>query len=259
MTARVLLQIADGVAAIVLNRPESGNAIDRELARELMLATHACEKDRGVRAVVLRGNGRLFCAGGDLKAIQGEGNAAAAYVRELLAYLHEALSAMARIPVPVIAGIHGAAAGAGFSLACATDLAVATRSARFVMAYATVGLTPDGSSSWYLPRLVGLRRALQLSLLNRELTAEEAFGWGLLNEIVDDDALPEAVTALARRLASGPTAAHGGAKRLLRMSLDNTLETQLMEEMRTICAALDGGEAREGLAAFIAKRPANFR
>ena len=259
MSKRVLLEIAGGVAAVTLNRPQNGNAIDLELARELMLAMHACEKDRDVRVVTLQGSGKMFCTGGDLKAIESHGAGAAAYVRELLTYLHEALSAMARIPVPVVAGLHGAAAGAGFSLACATDLAIATRSSRFVMAYTKVGLTPDGSSTWYLPRLVGLRRAMQLTLLNRELTADEALSWGILSGVVADDALDVGLSELADQLAGGPTASYGATKKLFRESLDQTLETQLMHEMQAICAALDGGESKAGIAAFLAKQTPKFR
>jgi 2-(1,2-epoxy-1,2-dihydrophenyl)acetyl-CoA isomerase len=259
MSAPVLLDIANGIATVTLNRPQNGNAINMELARALMHAMHDCERDKSVRVVTLSGAGKMFCTGGDLKAIESHGPGAAAYVRELLAYLHEALSAIARIPVPVIAGVHGAAAGAGFSLACATDLAIATQSSRFLMAYTKVGLTPDGSSTWYLPRIVGLRRAMQLTLLNRELTADEARDWGILNDVVADDALPAALSSLAKQLADGPTASYGSTKRLFRESIENPLETQLMHEMQAICAALDGGEAKAGMQAFLAKQTPKFR
>ncbi|HEY1706898.1 MAG TPA: enoyl-CoA hydratase-related protein, partial [Rhizomicrobium sp.] len=232
--------------------------IDLELARELKLAMQACEKDRSLRVVTIQGRGKFFCSGGDLAAIIGAGADAPAYVAELLGHLHEALAAIARIPVPVVAGIHGAAAGAGLSLACACDLAIATRSARFVMAYSRVGLTPDGSASFYLPRLVGLRRALQLAFTNRELLAAEALEWGILNAVVDDDRLDGALAALAAQLAKGPTGALGAAKRLMRDSFANTLEDQLTAEMRAICAALDTGDAKEGLSAFLAKRTPDF-
>ena len=258
MNSPVLLDMARGIATVTLNRPLNGNAINLELARALMHAMHDCERDASVRVVTLRGAGKMFCTGGDLKAIESHGSGAAAYVRELLAYLHEALSAIARIPVPVIAGIHGAAAGAGFSLACAADLAIGTQSSRFLMAYTKVGLTPDGSSTWYLPRIVGLRRALQLTLLNRELTADEARDWAILGDVVADTALPAALASLAMQLAEGPTASYGSTKRLFRESFENPLETQLMHEMEAICAALDGGEAKVGMQAFLAKRPPRF-
>ena len=259
MNSPVLLDIARGVATVTLNRPQNGNAINMELARALMNVMHDCERDRSVRVVTLRGAGKMFCTGGDLKAIESHGAGAAAYVRELLAYLHEALSSIARIPAPVVAGIHGAAAGAGFSLTCATDLAIATRSSRFLMAYTKVGLTPDGSSTWNLPRMIGLRRAMQLTLLNRELTADEARDWGILGDVVADNALPESLSLLAKQLSDGPTGSYASAKRLLRDSFENPLETQLVHEMQAICAALDGGEAKAGMQAFLAKQTPRFR
>jgi 2-(1,2-epoxy-1,2-dihydrophenyl)acetyl-CoA isomerase len=257
--APVQLEIGDGLAAITLNRPANGNAIDLGLAKALMEALHACEQDPAVRAVSLRGAGRLFCAGGDLAAIQGQGAAAPAYVRSLLAYLHEAISAIARIPVPVVARVHGAAAGAGLALACSCDLVVAAQSSRFLMAYSKVGLTPDGSSTWFLPRLIGMRRALELALTNRELSAVEALDWGLVNEAVPDAELDGRIARLTADLIAGPSGAFGQAKRLLRTSLNESLETQMVREMQAITAAIATAEAREGLAAFLEKRPPNFR
>jgi 2-(1,2-epoxy-1,2-dihydrophenyl)acetyl-CoA isomerase len=201
----------------------------------------------------------MFCAGGDLAAIQDQGARASAYVRELLEHLHEAILIMARIPVPVVASVQGVAAGAGFALACACDLAISSQSCRFVMAYTRVGLTPDGSSSWYLPRLIGERRALELALLNRELSAEEALRWGLVNDVVADDQLQDHAAGLLERLIAGPVDAFGDAKRLLRTSLQNDLPSQLTQEMETLCGALERSEANIGLSAFRAKAVPNFR
>jgi 2-(1,2-epoxy-1,2-dihydrophenyl)acetyl-CoA isomerase len=255
----VRLAVTGGVATITLDRPHKGNAIDLGLARELMQALHACENDKGVRAIELRGAGRIFCAGGDLAAIYGQGDQAPAYVRSILAYLHEAISAIARIPAPVVARVHGAAAGAGLALACCCDLVVAAGSSRFLMAYSKVGLTPDGSSTWILPRLIGLRRTLELALTNRELSAAEALDWGLINEVVADAELDARLDGLLADLAAGPTAAFGETKRLLRASLSESLETQMVHEMQAITTALAGCEAREGLAAFLEKRAPDFR
>ncbi|HEX7035382.1 MAG TPA: enoyl-CoA hydratase/isomerase family protein [Pseudomonadales bacterium] len=246
----VRLQFEGPIARVTLNRPESGNAIDLELARELMRALHACEHQSNLHAVVISGAGRLFCAGGDLKAIHAQGDAAPLYVQELLTHLHESVSAIARIPAPVIAGINGTAAGAGFALACACDLLIAARSARFLMAYTRVGLTPDGSSTWYLPRLVGLHRALALTLLNDEVSAETLKDWGVVLEVVDDDALEHAALELAGRLASGSVQASAAAKRLIRSSSGRSLESQMTMEAETLCHALLDAEARAGLAAF---------
>jgi len=258
MQKPILLDIADEVATITLNRPANGNAINLELADALQQAMKTCEKERGVRAIVLRGAGKLFCSGGDLSAIASHGADASSYVRELLTRLHGAISAMARIPTPVVAGVNGAAAGAGLALACGCDLAIATESSLFVMAYSRVGLTPDGSSSFYLPRLIGLRRALQMALTNRQLTAREALDWGIVNEVVQDAALDSALTALVGRLVKGSPVALGGAKRLLRAPSANTLDQQLLAEMESICAALKTDDAKEGLSAFLEKRVPNF-
>ncbi|HEX4195871.1 MAG TPA: enoyl-CoA hydratase-related protein [Caulobacteraceae bacterium] len=257
--ACVRLEVANGLASVILDRPRNGNAIDLALARDLMTALHACERDRSVRVVELRGEGRLFCAGGDLAAIRANGEEAPAYVRSLLVHLHEAISAIARIPVPVVARVHGAAAGAGLALAASCDLVVAAQSSRFLMAYSRVGLTPDGSSTWFLPRLIGVRRALELALTNRELSAAEALDWGLVNEVVADERLDERMAGLMGELVAGPSDAVGETKRLLRASLSESLETQMVHEMQAITGALATPEAREGLAAFLEKRPPNFR
>ena len=256
---RVLLDICDGIAHLTLNNPGNGNAIDVPMAVALRETMAACEKEAGVRAVVIAGAGKMFCSGGDLKTIRGAGDDASAYVREILSHLHEALAGIARISAPVIAAVHGSAAGAGFALAMACDFVVAAKSSRFLMAYTAAGLTPDGSSSYFLPRLVGLRRALELTLRNRRLSAEEARDWGLINEVVEDDALAAHVGTLAAELANGPTQAFGDAKRLLRTSLENNLEGQLAREAETLCRALEGDEAATGLAAFAEKRTPKFR
>lgn len=257
--ATVLLRIADGIGHVTLNRPRNANTIDMTLAREFMHAMQRCEDEASLRAIVIRGNGKLFCGGGDLVAIHANGDGAASYVRELLVYLHEAISAIARIPVPVVAAVQGAAAGAGLSLAAACDLVVATHSCRFVMAYPKVGLTPDGSATWFLPRVIGLRRALQLALTNRELTADDAMQWGIVSDVVADDTLEDRVTALATQLANGPKHALGEAKRLLRTSLETDLETQMVRETDAICRALRRPEAMEGFKAFTEKRKPEFR
>jgi 2-(1,2-epoxy-1,2-dihydrophenyl)acetyl-CoA isomerase len=242
------------VAKLVLNRPDSGNAIDLDLARELMHALHVCEHRPELSAIVVTGAGRLFCGGGDLKAIDAQGDDRPRYVRELLTYLHESISTIARMSPPVIAAINGTAAGAGFALACACDVLIAARSARFVMAYTRVGLTPDGSSTWYLPRLVGYHRALALTLLNDEVSAETLLSWGVLLDVVDDAALDRHAAALAQRLVDGSPGASAAAKRLLRSAAGNSLESHMVAEAETLCEALLGDEARDGLASFQNRR-----
>jgi 2-(1,2-epoxy-1,2-dihydrophenyl)acetyl-CoA isomerase len=158
----------------------------------------------------------------------------------------------------VVAAVNGTAAGAGLSLACACDLVIAQENARFVMAYTRVGLTPDGSSTWFLPRIVGLQRALELALTNRELSAEEARSWGIVTEVVDERGFDARVETIAATLARGATGALGQAKRLLRASFHQTLESQMVAEAEAICAALQGDEAKTGLDAFVNKRNPDF-
>ncbi len=250
--------VRDGVAHITLNRPEAGNALNLELGQELLRAVLRCDEDPEVRAVLLAGAGRMFCVGGDLKSFSEQGEHLPHHLKEVTTYLHAAVSRMARMDPPVVAAVHGAAAGAGMSLSCACDLVLAAESARFVMAYSNAGLTPDGSSTYYLPRLVGLKRALDLTLTNRQLSAQEAMEWGIVTRVVPDEDLSEEATALASRLAAGATKALGAAKRLLHTGLTETLETQMEHETQTIADMARTADAREGIASFLEKRQAEF-
>lgn len=246
----VVLIKQNHIATIWLDRPDSGNAIDLGLARALKGAMQSCERDPQVRAIVIRGRGRLFCAGGDLFAIRQQGDAAPAYVKELLSHLHEALSLIATIKVPVVAAVNGTAAGAGLALASACDLTVAIDSAKFVMAYTKVGLTPDASSTWFLPRLIGLKRALDLTLTNRPISAAEAREWGLVSEVLSEREFEPHVEQLAANLARGATAAFGFAKQLLRTSQAKSLDEQMQRESDILCSVLATAEATEGLNEF---------
>ena len=162
----------------------------------------------------------MFCAGGDIGAFAGAGDGVPALLKQITAQLHVAVSRFARMSAPLVAAVNGPAAGAGFALACAADLALASDAAKFSMAYTKIGLVPDGSSTWFLPRLVGARRSLELMLTNRTLSAEEALAWGLVNRVVPAAALLGEAEALARELASGATAAFGAVKRLLLLSAE---------------------------------------
>ena len=250
--------VRDGVAHVTLERPEAGNALNLELSQELLRAVLRCDEDPEVRAVLLAGAGDMFCVGGDLKSFSGQGEHLPHHLKEVTTYLHAAVSRMARMDPPVVAAVHGAAAGAGMSLACACDLVVAAESTRFTMSYSNAGLTPDGSSTYYLPRLVGLKRALDLTLTNRQLSAQEAMEWGIVTRVVPDEDLYEEATALASRLAAGATKALGAAKRLLHTGLTETLETQMEHETQTIADMARTADAREGIASFLEKRQAEF-
>lgn len=253
------ISLENGLARLTLSRPDAANALNRAMARELMLATAELDGHPAVGAVLLSGaGGRFFCAGGDLAAMSTAGEDAPRLLREMTSDLHAAVARLARMPAPVVAAVQGMAAGAGFSLVCASDLAIAGESAKLTMAYTRAGLVPDGSSTFFLSRLVGLRRATELALTNRLLDAGEACEWGLLNKVVPDDEVMASAEELARGLAEGPTNAFGATKQLLIEGAAGSLETQMERESRSIAAAIGGAEGREGVTAFLAKRKPRF-
>jgi 2-(1,2-epoxy-1,2-dihydrophenyl)acetyl-CoA isomerase len=248
----------DAIAVLTLNRPESGNSINVPLARALMDASIACDVNATIRCVVLTGAGRFFCAGGDVTAFASAGDSAGALVKEITGYLHSAIARFARMGKPLVTVINGPAAGAGFSLGILGDLVLAARSANFTLAYTAIGLTPDGGSTWLLPRLVGLRRAQELVLTNRRVSAEEAAALGLITRVVDDAALVAEARALADSLASSATVAIGQARRLLLSSFESSIETQMELESRAIADAAGTKHGREGIDAFANKRKPDF-
>ena len=255
----LLVERRDHVATITLNRPETYNALDLTLGRELFHAVLEVDEDRDVRCVVITGAGRAFCSGGNVKDFADNLARIGILVKELTTYLHGAVSRLCRSAKPVIMAVNGVAAGGGFSFALCGDLVVAAESARFTMAYSRIAATPDGSSSYFLPRLVGLRRALELYMTNRVLSAREALEWGLVTRVVSDAELRPAVDALARELAAGPTLAFGGAKRLFHQSTWESLETQMELEAQGIAASGHTEDFREGVTAFASKQSPTFK
>jgi 2-(1,2-epoxy-1,2-dihydrophenyl)acetyl-CoA isomerase len=251
-------EIKDGVGLILLNRPDDGNAITLEMAGELLDAAGRCDEDPGVRAVVLTGSGKMFCAGGDLKAFTARGEGVSLYLKQVTQVLHGAVSRLNWMDAPVIGAINGTAAGGGLSLALATDIAIAAQSAKFTMAYTRVGLAPDGGSTYFLARLVGLRRAKEMALLNPVLSAQQALEWGLINRVVADDQVLPSALDLARQLAKGPTRSFGEAKRLILAGATESLESQMERESRAIAAMAASADGREGIAAFLGKRAPEF-
>ncbi|HVN42127.1 MAG TPA: enoyl-CoA hydratase/isomerase family protein [Steroidobacteraceae bacterium] len=257
MSKTVLVEVRDHVATVTLNRPEASNALSLDLGRELLAAALRCEADPEVRAVVVTGAGKHFCFGGDLRGMAEQGEGVAGYLNELTTAIHAAITAFTRMRAPVIAAVNGTAAGGGIGLMCMTDLAVGGRSSKFSLAYTGVALAPDCSTSFLLPRIVGRRRALELMLLNRTLSAEEALQWGLLNQVVEDAEVLPAALALAARLAAGPTGSFGAVKRLIEAA-DSGLESQMALEGRTIAQQATTAEGREGVGAFLGKRKAQY-
>ena len=250
--------VREHVAHVVLNRPKAANTINAEIAKDLMMAAIHCDEDPSVRAILIRGEGPMFCGGGDLKTFSTKGGELPGYLKETTTYLHGAVSRFVRQSAPTICAVHGFAGGGGFSLAIASDLVVAAESAKFTMAYTKAGLTPDGSSTYFLGRLIGLRRAMDMALTNRILTASEAHCWGLVSRVVSDGDLVEAAEGLACKLADGPTRAFGTTKELLHRGLSESLETQMELETRAIADAVRTDDAKEGIQSFLEKRKPNF-
>ena len=228
----VHLAIAGGVATITLNRPASVNSINIELADQLSESLTKVSSDDTVQVVLLAGAGRMFCAGGDLTELAAAPDRGA-YMHQLVSAAHAAVRTLAAMEKPVVAAVHGSAAGAGLSLALLADVVVAGRSAKFLTAYTSVGLTPDCGQSWLLPRATGLSQALSLTLCPRPIGAEEALALGLATTLVDDDDVSLEASRVARRLAEGPNPALGRARRLLRGSYDG-FEAHLDRELVSI-------------------------
>ena len=251
--------ISNNIATISLNRPENANALNPIMAKELSNMAIECDENKDIRAVIIEGSGKMFCAGGDLKAFSDAGDSAPALIKQMAGDLHIAISRFSRMDAPTIAAINGTAAGAGFSIAISADVVISTKSAKFVMAYTNAGLSPDGSSTYFLPRRIGDRRARELMLTNRVLSAEEGLEWGLINKIVDQENLSATTIELAKEFANGPTLAYGKVKNLLNASFDNGLETQMELETRGISDMARSSDGREGIQAFLNKRKPNFK
>jgi 2-(1,2-epoxy-1,2-dihydrophenyl)acetyl-CoA isomerase len=253
MTDTVLLEVRDGVATVTLNQPEAANALGMAMGRDLLAAALKAEGDPAVRAVVLTGAGKHFCFGGDLNGMAQQGEAVGGYLNELTTNIHSAITCFTRMRAPVVAAVNGTAAGGGVGLACMTDLAICGRSSRFRLAYTGVGLAPDCSTSFLLPRIVGRRRALELFLTNRALTADEALEWGLVNQVVEDSEVLATARALAATLAAGPTESFATVKRLMDAA-DPGLDAQMSLEGRAIARQAQHPQGQEGVAAFLGKR-----
>ena len=253
----VRIERKNSVALVTLDRPETGNALDMQMGKDLLEASLICARDTTIRAIVLTGAGKNFCFGGDLRSMTVAGDGIRSYLRELTTYLHTAIAQFARMDASVIAAVNGVAAGAGVGLVAMADLAVAGESTRFNLAYTKVGLTPDAGTSFFLPRTVGAKRAMELLLLNRTLSATEALDWGLVNRVVPDERVVGEAIELAVQLASGAVHAQGSVKRLMAHSL-GALESHLTLESETIAAHAESHEGREGINAFLEKRPPQF-
>lgn len=255
----ILLHMEGGIARIRFNRPQVLNAINEAAVLAFKRAVETVAASQTVRVVVLSGEGKGFLAGGDVARFHEAGDQAAEVVSSIIGPFHSALKTLTGLDQPVIAALHGAVAGAGLSMALAADLAIAAQDAKFTLAYTRIGTSPDGGASWALPRVVGLRKAMELALLSDVIGADEALRLGLVNEVVPSEALAERVDALAARLSDGPTRAFGRVKALLRGSFERTLPQQLQAEQDSFLSCVGTRDFREGTAAFVEKRAAHFR
>ncbi len=252
----VLLTREGGVATLTLNRPEALNAINVPVAEAFLAQCQAIANDPSVRVVVLRGEGKAFGVGGDLATLQTD---SANSANALISRLHASVLILSSINAPVIASLHGVVAGGSLSLSSACDLAIAAEGTRFNLAYANVAASCDVSGSWSLPRLVGLRNAMQIALLAETFDAQEALRLGLVNRVVPAEALDAEVHALAQRLANGPTQAYGRLKRLMRQSFETSLPDQLEAERVNFMASAQTQDFKEALGAFFDKRKPVFQ
>lgn len=259
MSAVVLLSVEGGVATISLNRPQVLNAMDGEMMQQLRPIAESVQNDPAVRAVIVRGEGPAFMAGGDVSVFHTHLQELPELIVHWGREMHFAFLALRRMGKPVLASVHGAVAGAGFSLMCAADLAIAAADTKFTLAYANIGASPDGGSTHFLPRVVGYKKAMELALLPERFDAETAKGLGLVNWVVAGDKLVEETARIARRLADGPTSAHAEAKRLINQSFASTIETQMEEELQAFSRCARGADLKEGVTAFMEKRKPHFK
>jgi 2-(1,2-epoxy-1,2-dihydrophenyl)acetyl-CoA isomerase len=253
----ITLECAEGVATLSLAAGDTGNVLSLDRSNALRDAAREAAQLPAVGCLLLRADGPRFCVGGDLRAFLAA--PMGARLNEAVAIpLHEAIDALAALPAPVVAAVQGAVGGGGVGLVLAADIVIAARSARFVSGYTASGLSPDCGVSWELPRRLGTARAMDLILTNRPVGAEEAASLGIVSRVVDDAQLGAETRALARRLADGPRQALAEAKRLVRLAADRPKAAHLDDEARTIGDIGDTADAREGIAAFLDKRPPAF-
>ena len=251
-------ELSNAIATITINRPENANALNLKMAEELFDASVRCTHD-AVRAILITGRGKMFCGGGDLAEMDEAGDGRAAMLTRMATILHQSLIRFARLDAPVVMAVNGAAGGGGFSLALSGDYVIASEKAKFVSAYTASGLTPDGSSTYFLAKHVGLLRAKELMLTNRVLTAAEAMDWGIVNRVCAPVDLAAEARAVAEQFAKGPTRAYGGVKRLALTAYSDTMETQLDHETRSIASMMDTYDGPHGLNSFLNKQKPVFK
>jgi len=253
------LQIDGAIATITLNRPDAANAFNLVLATELNHAAIVCQHNPNIRVVVLTGNGKLFSAGGDLSVMYEAGDQVDVALKQLTDQLHGAFSTLMRMRAPLIVAVNGAAAGIGLSLALIGDITLASEKASFTLAYTAAGLSPDGGATYLLPKIVGIKRAKEMMITNRKLSATEALDWGMVNQVTAPDALLDEAQSLAQSIAQGATNAFGSVKSLVLSSFSESLESQMALEVEALARNAMSQDGREGIEAFLEKRRPEFK
>ncbi|BFM15310.1 enoyl-CoA hydratase-related protein [Maricurvus nonylphenolicus] len=249
------LDIDNNIAHITLKRI----AMHLPFMKELLDVALKCDENDDIRAIVISSDQKLFCAGGDLAYFAESGGNIGSALKELTVYLHSAISLFNRMDKPTIAAVHSMAAGAGMSFAAQCDFVIAGEKAGFMGSYTAAGLSPDGSSTYFLPRLIGDRRAKEMLITNRKVSAQEALDWGLVNQVVEAGKELETAMDLAKQLTKGATAAFGSVKQLIASSSTESLESQMALEAELIAANSEGIDGQEGINAFLEKRQAAFK
>ena len=252
-------KIENDIAFIELNRPDHYNSLNQDMAEDLFKVSLECDDNTNIRSVLLTGVGdKAFCAGGDLNSFNKYGDKISSHLKEVTTILHGAISRLSRMNAPLVVAVNGVAAGAGFSFVGFADIAIASTNATFVSAYSKAGLTPDGSSTYFLPRIIGSRRYTELVLTNRVLSADEALDWGLINKVVDFKDLQTEALILAKKFAEGPTLAYGKIKNLVHNSFIDSLEGQMEFEARMIAESAKTKDGIKGVDGFINKNSVSF-
>lgn len=254
----VEFSIENSIATITLNRVDAGNSFNLQMASEFNRAVNLCYYNTDVRAVIVNANGKLFCVGGDLAAMLNAGENVDSLLKDITEQCHAAFSNLQRMRAPVIVAVNGPAAGIGFSLSLMADIAIVSDKASFVMAYTAAGLSPDGGISYLLPKFIGARRAKELALTNRKLSANEALDWGLVNKVVVAEDLQQEALEFASTLAKGATNAMGSVKSLFLSGGAQSLETQMVLEAAELSKNSRTIDGQEGIQAFVNKRRSTF-
>lgn len=261
----VLVDVRDGIATITINRPDSLNALNDDVVTALIEVTGAIKQSTDIRCVVLTGTGDYFIAGGDVKRFKRkfeeatDAAEAEAWFKSILGRIHIVVDNMNAFPMPVVGAVKGAVAGAGFSLMLGCDLVISAEETVFTLAYCHLGTSPDGGSTYYLPKTVGLKHAMEIALLGDRFGPDKALQWGLINKVVPKDALDAEVAKLAGKLSNGPTKAYAETKRLILDSADRTLDAQLSAETESFVRCAMSEDFKTGVTAFVEKQKPAFK